>query len=119
MTDAEVEELRELAEHRLQKVRAKEEEIERLRERIAELEAKIRRDDRARQRRTRVRTLDDDERVPVEELLVGETVQAVKAGPKGEVIQNEGGWTVARYKPEPGGTCTYKHGQDKLFRVRG
>lgn len=77
------------------------------------------REDRARQRRTRVTTCDDDDRVPVEELLIGETVQAVKAGPKGEVIQNGNGWMVARYRNGPGGTCTYKHGHDRIFRVRG
>lgn len=60
------------------------------------------------------------ERTPVENLNVGDVVQAVQAGPHGTVRETDcHGWTTVAYShPYSCGVMSYKHGEDGLYVVR-
>lgn len=61
------------------------------------------------------------ERTPVENLNVGDVVQAVDYGPNGTVIDADRcGWTVVEYQPRLRGyrIMSYRHGEEFLCVVR-
>lgn len=50
------------------------------------------------------------ERVPVEDLAIGETVQAVTHGPHGTVVGVHDGWTIVEYPGDRGpSSLPYRH----------